>query len=104
MYELEFLPVARRDIYEIVRYVAQKLQNPTAAQKLAEDLVSAAESLTAFPYANPVFVPLRPLEREYRRLIVRNYLMFYWVEERARRVVVARVIYAARDYLAALSQ
>ena len=42
MYKLEYLPVARKDMLEIVRYISQELQNPDAADRLAMALVDAA--------------------------------------------------------------
>ena len=98
MYKLEYLPVARRDMVEIVRYISQELQNPTAADQLAMELIEAGDSIPKFPYANPAFIPIRPLKHEYRKLLVQNYFMFYWVDEVKKLVTVARVVYARRDY------
>ena len=81
MYKLEYLPVARRDMIEIVRYISKELQNPTAADQLAMELIEAGDSIPKFPYANPAFIPIRPLKHEYRKLLVQNYFMFYWVDE-----------------------
>ena len=44
MYKLEYLPVARKDMLEIVRYISGELQNPDAADRLAVELVDAAEN------------------------------------------------------------
>jgi len=90
--------VARRDMIEIVRYISQELQNPTAADQLAMELIEAGDSIPKFPYANPAFIPIRPLKHEYRKLLVQNYFMFYWVDEVKKLVTVARVVYARRDY------
>lgn len=98
MYKLEYLPVARKDMLEIVRYISGELQNPDAADCLAVKLVDAAESVLTFPYATPAYQPIRPLKHEYRNILVQNYLMFYWVNEEKKLVTVARVIYAKRDY------
>ena len=98
MYKLEYLPVARKDMLEIVRYISGKLKNPNAAERLAVELVDAAESVLTFPYATPVHQPIRPLKHEYRKILVHNYLMFYWVDEDKELVTVARVVYAKRDY------
>lgn len=98
MYKTEYLPSARRDMSEIVRYISGVLKNPAAAERLAEELVAEGERLAVFPYANPSYLPLKPLKHEYRKAKVRGYLMFYWVEEEKKRVTVARVIYAGRDH------
>lgn len=98
MYKLEYLPVARQDMIEIVRYISQELQNPTAADQLAMELIDAGDGIPKFPYANPAFIPIKPLKHEYRKLLVQNYFIFYWVDEVKRLVTVARVVYAKRDY------
>lgn len=97
MYKLEYLPVAQRDMVEIVRYISGELQNPVAAERLAMELVNAAESVLTFPYALSAYQPIRPLKREYRKILVQNFLMFYWVDEEKKLVTVARVVYAKRD-------
>ena len=83
---------------EIVRYISRELSNPISADALADDFIKAADSLALFPYAHSLFIPIRPLKREYRKMSVKNYLLFYWVEEEKKTVSIARVIYASRDY------
>ena len=34
MYKLEYLPIARKDMLDIVRYISQDLKNPDAAKRL----------------------------------------------------------------------
>ena len=97
MYKLEYLPVAQRDMVEIVRYISGELQNPVAAERLAMELVNAAESVLTFPYALPAYQPIRSLKREYRKILVQNFFVFYWVDEEKKLVTVARVVYAKRD-------
>ena len=99
MYNVEYLPSAMQDMVEIVTYIARELNNPSAAERIAERLVEAAgESLRDFPYAQPAYTPLRPLKHEYRKLLVENYMMLYWVTETEKRVTIARVVYARRNY------
>ncbi len=98
MYKLEYLPIARQDMIGIARYIARELANPDAAEKLTVALIEAAEGILSFPYANPAFHPVKPLKHEYRKLLVQNYLLFYWTEEETKKVTVARVIYARREF------
>lgn len=97
MYELEYLPAARQDMVDIVRYISRELCNPSAAERLAMELIQAGDRIPGFPYANPTYTPIRPLKHEYRKQPVRNYIMFYWVDESKKLVTVARVIYAKRE-------
>lgn len=98
MYKLVYLPAARRDLVDAVRYISRELNNPQAARRLAGELLEAGERLLQFPYANPVYMPVKPLKHEYRKLLVRNYCMFYWIDEAEKQIVAARVVYARRDY------
>jgi plasmid stabilization system protein ParE len=98
MYKLEYLPIARQDMIDIAQYISRELLNPLAAEKLAKEMIESADKLRDFPYANRVYNPIRPLEYEYRRLIVENYLMFYYIDEESKTITIARVIYAGRDY------
>ncbi len=97
MYKLDYLPVARRDMVGIAHYIGITLQNRIAAERLAVALVDAIDRLPDFPYACLAYIPLKPLRHEYRRLLVDNYSVFYWVDEKEKRITVARVIYSKRQ-------
>ena len=102
VYDLEYLPIARRDMIEIAGYISHELQNPDAAEKLADAMIEAVEDARTFPYAAPPYFPIRPLKHNYRKILVQNYLIFYWVDDYARKITVARAIYAKRDYASML--
>ena len=98
MYQLEFLPMAKQDMTEIVKYISHELCNPSAAEKLSGEMIEAAERLMEFPYLSPVHFSIKPLKHEYRKLTVQNYIMFYRVDETVKKVTVARAVYVRRDY------
>lgn len=98
MYNVEYLLSAVQDMVEIVTYIARELNNSSAAECIAERLAEAGESLRDFPYAQPAYTPLRPLKHEYRKLLIENYMMLYWVTETEKRVTIARVVYARKNY------
>ena len=97
MYRLEFMPLARQDLIETARYISHELKNPAAARRITNRLVEAAQRLTEFPYGYAIYVPIRPLNREYRKIPVENYCVFYTVDEKTKTVTVVRVIYAGRN-------
>ena len=98
MYNVEILPVARKDMLDTVSYISMQLSNPKAASDLSDELTKKINSLAKRPYINPAYVPIRPLKHDYRKLIVKNYIVFYWVDEETETVTVARVIYSKRNY------
>jgi len=98
MYDLEYLPLAMRDMVDIVKYISHDLHSPVAADNLASEMVNTAERLRMFPYSNPVHRTVKPVKREYRKLMVKHYIMFYYVDEMDKKIVITRVVYARRDY------
>lgn len=98
MYELEYLPIAKKDMVDIATYISKDLCNPTAAEQLSIKLTESAENLTIFPYKNQIHSVIKPLKQEYRKLIVDNYIMFYFINEEHEKITIARVFYARRDY------
>lgn len=97
MYKLSYLPVAKKDIADAVLYIADTLYAPKAALDLLDALDAAISRLAQFPYSCRVYLPAKPLEREYRLLNVRNYAVFYTADELKKRVEICRVIHAKRD-------
>lgn len=104
MYDLEFQPVAQQDMINIVAYISKTLSNPMAAGQLAEEFIIEAENIRNFPYSMPVYNSPRSLKYEYRKLPIKNYIMFYRVDESKKLITVARVIYAKSDYRKKLEQ
>ena len=98
MYKVEYLPVALRDMVEIVKYISFTLNNPMAAERLSEEMFEAGSKLSESPYSYPAYISSRPLKHEYRKLLVQNYILFYWVDEEKKLVTIARAVYAKRDY------
>jgi plasmid stabilization system protein ParE len=97
VYRLSYLPVANRDITDIVSYIAGTLAAPQAALELLEALDESITRLRDFPYACRVYQAVKTLEREYRILTVNNYAIFYTVSESDKVVEICRVIYTKRD-------
>ncbi len=82
VYQLEYLPAARYDMAEIVRYISRTLLNRQAAEALAERFVSSAERVGENPpHIAAVYYPAKPLSHDYRMVMVEHYCMFYWVDE-----------------------
>lgn len=99
MYNVEFLPIANKDITDALQYISKKLDNKIAAKNLVKEIEKAINSLDEFPYSNPLYIPIRPLKTEYRKMPVKNYILFYTVtvDESKKTVTVYRFIYSSRS-------
>lgn len=94
-YEIRYLPLARKDLSNIVSYIADELKAPKAAMDLLNALDESISRLEQFPFSCRVYQPIKELENEYRLLSVNNYAVFYVVKEKV--VEVHRVVYAKMD-------
>jgi addiction module RelE/StbE family toxin len=79
------------DLADIVGYISK--DNPQAAERLGNRLVTTAESLAEMPYRGKA-VRGRP---GVWRIIHRPYLIFYEIDEPSRVVEVLRFWHSARD-------
>lgn len=98
MYDIEYLPIARQDIAAIVLYISDQFKAPQAAMDLLDAFDHSISLLREFPYAHKLYRPIKPLEEEYRLLPVRNYGIFYTINETKRLVEIRRVLYAKMDF------
>ena len=93
-YEIKLTLKARNDIESIYSYISEGLHNPSAAQKLADKFDKAFDKISTFPLS----CPIGKTEKEYRKLIVENYIAFYKVIEETKTLIVYRVFYGMMDY------
>lgn len=96
MHEVVFSESAVDDIKKIVSYISHYL-GAQASEKLKTEIISAPDSIREFPYSHPVYILIRPLEHEYRRIYVDNYVMYYTINEQNQTISIERVIYAKRQ-------
>ena len=78
-YKLKFLPLFEEDLNEIVDYITYRLKNPTAAERLVEDIENAIEERIPFAESFEQFHSTRERKYPYYRIQVRNFTIFYVV-------------------------
>ena len=88
---------AEADVDEAFDYIANELVNPDAASAFADELEEKPEEICKTPKAGrPVHNPY--LKRDdVRRVLVKNYIAYYLIDEEKENIVVLRVIYNRRD-------
>lgn len=97
MYKIEFLPIAKKDIDEIIYYISHNLKNITAAKKLRDLFMESLDKITTFPYGLQIYEPNRKLKNEYRSYKVKNFMMFYTINENDKVITIVRVLYQKMD-------
>ena len=95
MYKITYLPIAIKDLADIVDYLVDEVEVQQAATKFLDKLDHAVLRLSEFPYFCKVYKPINEMESEYRQLVIQNYLVFYIVKEST--VEIQRIIYSRMD-------
>lgn len=100
MAEVEISPIARADMREIGDYISRELHNPTAALRLMQRFRKAIRSLGEFPKMGAPLLSAGRQDAPYRTLVCGSYMIFYHLSSDT--VLIDRVLYGRRDYLALL--
>lgn len=91
-FEVVWTERALTELESAVRFVAE--DDPDAAERLRQNILSSVEVLATFPFIGPVYD--RDRTGRTREILCRPYRIFYQVDEAAGRVVVAVVWHGAR--------
>lgn len=101
-YRVDISEPAENDLRDIVRYISAQLSAPTTAMEMLEAMEQAMVSLEEMPNRVSAVADERLAAIGYRKLIVRNYIIFFSIDEQAKVVDVERIPYGRRNWRAIL--
>ncbi|MGM9528604.1 MAG: type II toxin-antitoxin system RelE/ParE family toxin [Phascolarctobacterium sp.] len=88
---------AKQDLRDITEYLSYVLMMPETARRLASHIMKEIEGLDYMPTKFQIF-PHEPWASQgIRRLPVKNYNVFYEIQEDSHVVSIVRIMYAGRD-------
>lgn len=93
MYKVVYLPTARQQLENAVMYIAVDLCAPDAAKKLADEVDETVQKLKEMPYRFPIYHTLYAMKHEIRFFPVKNYNVYYVVNEDTKTVEIWRVLH-----------
>lgn len=103
-YEVKITKMAYGYMKEIVSYISNKLFAPDAANNLLNKLQEAISGLSTAP-AKYTLVDEEPWRSEgVRKIVVKSFLIYYWIDEPNSKVQVTGVIYGRRTQLVQLAK
>ena len=98
MYKLIFAPEFSKDLDNTFEYISNILKANNASKDLMKEIDDSIMNLKNMPYVYPECnEPLKSLG--YRKIIVKNYIMIYEVNEKKNNVNLLRLFYAKGDYV-----
>ena len=102
MYKVVISPSANADLFNALKYIAYELENPSAAEKLADGVERCYADLEEMPAAHELCRDPVLRRLGYRRYPVGNYIVIFRVVEKAKEVRVVHFFHATQDYLSML--
>lgn len=93
-YNAEYLPVAQRDLSEIIEYI--RIDNPDAALKLLDQIDETISKLADFPLIGHVPKDPHFIHLGYHMLVINTYLVFYLIKDDT--VEIRRILHGKRKY------
>ena len=85
-----------QDIRNILDYIS--IDNPSAAQKLINNLNNKIGNLKEFPLIGFVPRDKQLKSKKYRLLIINKFIVFYFIDNQKEHVKIARVLSNKRNY------
>jgi len=97
-YEVIITKRAEEEILEIGGYIASNLNAPFAASQLLDDIDYQIDSLNMMPKRHALVSEEHLAERGVRHIPVKNYIIFYEVNDDTQTVEILSVMYARRNW------
>ena len=98
-YSIDISEPAENDLRDIVRYISAQFNAPMTALKMMDLIVAAINSLENMPRRCPLVSDERLAGMGYRKLIIKNHIVFFTIDESSKVVDVERILHARRDWL-----
>ena len=92
-YEVRVTRQALEQMKEIVHSISYDLMSPAAADNLLDSFKAEILKLSSLPWRTEGI----------RKMVVQNFLIYYWVDDDNSRVQVTAVIYGRRDQIRQLA-
>lgn len=98
-YEIKLSIKAKDDLKSIVLYIKNNLNEPAIANKYAKIIREEIQTLGYYPQKFAVIDDNSVKDLNLRKLIIKNYIAFYRVNEENKVVNVERILYGASNWI-----
>jgi plasmid stabilization system protein ParE len=97
MYTIKYAKSYREDVKSTIDYIKYSLKNPTAAQRLKDEIKNKYRNVKENPFIYPKVPDDYLASKGYRFIMVNNYMIFYKVIEK--KIEIIRFLYGYRDWM-----
>lgn len=93
---------AEEQLRDILYYISSTLNAPDASFRVLSILENAICSLSDFPERIPIISELNWFQYEIHKMSVKQFLLYFWIDEYHDTVFILAIVYASRDQMEVL--
>ena len=98
-YEVIFTTIARNDLNDTIGYIAEELNNASAAERLAKEIYNNIQNISEFPKIGRIFDKVYT-PQQLRWVLASSYMVVYQIDDDEHAVNIVRIVSARRDLYA----
>ena len=98
-YEIVISETCLEEIEESCDYIEKVLKAEQASNRLREKVMYNVLLLEESPKMHPAIEKINKTERQYRRIVVNNYVILYTIDEKEKTIYIAHIYYGGRNYI-----
>jgi mRNA-degrading endonuclease RelE of RelBE toxin-antitoxin system len=103
MFNLIFSEKINNDIVSTLKYISEALEAPRATKDHYKELIKTYDKLQDNPFRRPLVQNKYLAAKGIRSINVKNYVLFYKINENKNVVFLYRFLYCRRDWINILS-
>jgi len=104
MYKLRFSKLYREDVDLSYNYIKNKLEAPMAADSLIIEILEKLNKIKENPNIRPLVQDKFLASLGYRSINVKNYILFYIINNDNKSIKIVRFIYKKRNWINILKE
>ena len=97
-YNLRITDIALDDMEAIHTHIADVLLEPQTALRMIDLLEESIAKLPHMPHSRPIVADARLSLAGYRKLFVKNYIVFFTTGDKTRVINIERILHSRRDW------
>lgn len=98
-YKVIITPTAYKEINEIYDYITEELYAEKAAKNLMRKVEEEVLRLKYAPKIHTEIEKLDELNRIYRKIVIKNYVILYTIDEENKVIFISHMYYGGRNYI-----
>lgn len=98
-YKVIITPTAYKEINKIYDYIKEELYAENAAKNLMKKVEEEVQRLKYAPKIHTEIEKEDELKRIYRRIVIKNYIILYTIDEENNVVFISHMYYGGRNYI-----